>query len=74
MEIELKIGDVVLYDGKMHLIGKVNEEGGQCDCCNLFKSDDVEVLGNIFHNGEEALFQDLKDSVRAEWNKVKKGG
>jgi len=66
---ELKIGDVVLYKGHQYLIGEVNVVGGLCDCCSAFKDDNFEVLGNIFHNGEEELFKDLKDSIRAVWNK-----
>lgn len=47
--IEIKAGDVLkLKNGETHLVGDVNEVLGVCEDCTIFKSDDIEEIGNIY--------------------------
>ena len=65
---EIAAGDVIReWDGFLHLVGTINENGGVCDdCAGIRFGEDVELLGNVFDDASLlALFADRStDAVR----------
>lgn len=44
----IRAGRVVrLKDGTYYLVGEVNEQFGQCDCCDAFRNTDIDAVAHI---------------------------
>ena len=49
----MNTGDIIEHGLVIYLVGDMNNLGGVCDDCTMFKNDDDwKIIGNIFDNPE----------------------
>ncbi len=49
---EIKTGDILcLKNGKIYLVGDVNELLGVCDDCTEFSKNDIDSIAHIYEKG-----------------------